>query len=129
VGISIATPAFNGARLLEHCVANEAGQAIKGLEQIAVEPGSTDHRVGFLRRLEKTHPALRWISAPARVQSDAVKEGVAWRAPHVGELNADDDCEIGVLRHVVALSVGSRDPDGLRVSGKPGGPILPQGIP
>lgn len=94
--ITVVTPAYNSAELIDDCIASVLEQQYPNLEYIVVDGGSSDGTVDVVRRYEDR---LRsWTSEPDNGQADALNKGFR-RA--TGELvcwlNSDDFFYPGAL--------------------------------
>jgi len=94
--ITVITPVFNGAELLEECIRSVLEQGYDRLEYGIVDGGSTDGTLDVISRYEDR--LAFWISEPDDGQADALNKGfrrssgdlVCW-------LNADDFFYAGAL--------------------------------
>jgi glycosyltransferase involved in cell wall biosynthesis len=110
--LCIITPVYNGARYLEACVRNVAGQWTEGIVHWVLDGGSKDGSIEILTRLSEEFSHLKWISEPDKGQSDAMNKGLrkaenSW----IGFLNVDDFYEPGILPKVVKRIQVAQDPD------------------
>lgn len=88
--ISIVTPSYNGAKLLERCILSLRGQTYQNFEHIIVDGGSTDETLSILKRYEGTYN-MRWISEKDGGMYDAIRKGFAMAEGDVfAWLNTDD---------------------------------------
>jgi glycosyltransferase involved in cell wall biosynthesis len=109
--LSIITPVYNGEKFISGCIESVAAQNCAGVEHVIVDGRSTDRTVQILGEKAKTHPHLRWISAPDRGQSDALNTGISMaRAEYIGILNTDDFYEPGTLSHVTGIIKNLSEP-------------------
>lgn len=97
--ISLITPSFQQASMLERCLASVALQGDGLVEHIVVDGGSTDGSRGII---EAHADALAWWCCEKdRGQSDALNKGLAHATGAViGWLNSDDALLPGALRTV-----------------------------
>jgi glycosyltransferase involved in cell wall biosynthesis len=113
--ISIITPSFNRASMIEIAIQSVAMQPYPRVEHIIIDGGSTD---GTLELLKK-YPHLRIISEPDRGVYDALNKGIALaNGEIIGHLNTDDFYEPNIFAEVaeaflknpgiVAVSGGAR---------------------
>jgi glycosyltransferase involved in cell wall biosynthesis len=87
--ISVVTPTYNGAELLEDCILSVLDQGYPNFECIVVDGGSTDGTVEILRRYENR--IAYWVSEPDGGQADALNKGLRRATGElVSWLNADD---------------------------------------
>lgn len=86
--VSIVTPSFNMAGLIEETIRSVLEQDYPNVEYIVVDGGSSDGTLDILKRYEGR---LRYVSEPDRGQTDAINKGFALtRGPIFAFLNADD---------------------------------------
>jgi GT2 family glycosyltransferase len=106
--ITVITPVYNRADLLEHCIVSVLDQDYPKLEFGIVDGGSTDGSVDLVRRYEDK--LAFWMSEPDDGQADGLNKGFR-RA--TGELvcwlNADDFFYPGALEAAAEAYVA--DPD------------------
>jgi glycosyltransferase involved in cell wall biosynthesis len=106
--ISVVTPAYNSAELLEDCIVSVLEQGYPNLEYIVIDGASTDGSLEILRRYEDR--LTYWTSEPDDGQADALNKGFR-RA--TGELvcwlNSDDFFYPGAL--AAAAEAYLADPD------------------
>ena len=96
--VSIVTPAYNSAHVIERTIASVMNQDYPRVEHIVIDGGSTDGTVDILRR----YPHLRWISEPDRGQSNAINKGFRMAQGEVlAWLNADDTYNPGAISTAV----------------------------
>lgn len=95
--ITIITPVYNGADLIQRTIDSIHQQVYANIEHIVMDAGSTD---GTLDVLRASADRLTWVSEPDKGQSDALNKGFA-RATgqYLTWLNADDFFYPGTLRH------------------------------
>ena len=102
--VSIVTPSYNMAPLLEETIESVLGQDYPHIEYIVMDGGSTD---GSLEILRKYEGRLRYESRPDRGATDAINRGFRQsRGPIFAFLNADDTYLPGAVatavRHLLA---------------------------
>jgi glycosyltransferase involved in cell wall biosynthesis len=87
--VSIITPAFNSAELLEKCIDSVLNQTYPHVEHIIHDGGSTDETLEILK---KYGDRIQWVSEPDRGQSDGLDKALArCTGDIIGVLNADDE--------------------------------------
>jgi glycosyltransferase involved in cell wall biosynthesis len=88
--VSIITPTFNRAHLLEFTIRSIARQTYANFEHIVVDGASTDDTLEILERHRGTYP-LRWISEPDGGMYAAINKGLRQaRGSILAYLNSDD---------------------------------------
>lgn len=101
--LSIVTPTFNCASLIEHCIESVLAQGYPNLEHIVVDGASKDNTVEILKR----YPHVRWISEPDHGEAEALNKGLRLVTGEViGWLNGDDQYAPGALEKVVKMFAG-----------------------
>lgn len=87
--ISIVTPSFNHANLIEETILSVINQGYPNLEYIVIDGGSTDHTTDIIRKYEK-HLSY-WVSEKDKGLYDALNKGFSRSTGEVmGWLNSDD---------------------------------------
>lgn len=106
--VSVVIPVFNGAPFVAKAVASVQAQAVKDVEILIVDDGSTDGSQQVLTELERTH-GIRWFQqdhgGPARSRNKGIEEA---RGEFVALLDCDDVWLPGKLEAQVRLM--QRDP-------------------
>jgi len=88
--VTVVTPTFNRAVLLEATIRSVRAQAYPNIEHLVVDGGSTDGTVALLRRYEGTY-GLRWTSEPDGGMYSAINKGLQQgRGEIQAYLNSDD---------------------------------------
>jgi len=88
--VSIVTPTFNRAPLLEGTICSVRGQSYPNVEHVVVDGGSSDDTLALLRRYESTYN-LRWTSGTDAGMYDAINKGLASTSGDiVAYVNSDD---------------------------------------
>lgn len=88
--VSIVTPTFNRADLLEPTLRSVRRQTYTNFQHIVVDGGSSDGTVDLLRRYEPTYP-LDWISEPDGGMYQAINKGMRKATGEIlAYLNSDD---------------------------------------
>src|SRR4051794_6488746 len=88
--VSIVTPTWNRAALLERTIASIRAQSFTDYEHIVVDGASTDGTSQLLSRLEGDY-RLAWTSEPDQGMYDAINKGMASaRGEILAYLNSDD---------------------------------------
>ncbi len=96
--VSIVTPAYNSAHVIERTIASVMAQDYPRIEHIVVDGGSTDGTVDIVRR----HDHLRWVSERDRGQSDAINKGFCMAQGQIlAWINADDTYNPGAVSTAV----------------------------
>ncbi len=97
--ISIVTPSFNQADLLDRTIRSVLEQGYPNLEYIVQDGGSSDRTVEVLGRFDgRLH---HWESAPDNGQADAINRGFAHTTGEImAYLNSDDLFLPGALNYV-----------------------------
>jgi glycosyltransferase involved in cell wall biosynthesis len=90
--VTVLTPAYNRAALLEDVYRSLCAQTFKDFEWLVIDDGSTDDTVARLERWQRTAPFdLRWRSQPNSGKHVALNVGVgASRGRFVAVLDSDD---------------------------------------
>jgi hypothetical protein len=97
--ISIVTPSFNQAHLIERTIRSVLDQAYPNLEYIVQDGASTDGTAGVLARFDDR--LCHWESKPDRGQTDAINRGFARATGDIlAYLNSDDLLLPGALNAV-----------------------------
>lgn len=87
--ISIVTPVFNRADMIEQTIQSVLGQHYPNLEYIIIDGGSTDGTVDIIRRYENR--LAYWISEPDNGMYDAIMKGLAHATGDIlAWINSDD---------------------------------------
>lgn len=88
--VSIVTPTFNRASLLELTLRSVRNQTYGNLEHIVVDGGSSDGTQDLLRRYEALYP-ITWSSGPDGGMYEAINKGMREaRGEILAYLNSDD---------------------------------------
>jgi glycosyltransferase involved in cell wall biosynthesis len=88
--VSIVTPTWNRAALLEQTIASIRAQSFTDYEHIVVDGASTDDTSELLSRIEGDYP-VTWRSEPDHGMYDAINKGMALaRGEILAYLNSDD---------------------------------------
>lgn len=105
--ISVITPVFRGAAMLQACLDNVAAQGCPHVEHIVVDGGSDDGTWEILQANAARMPWLSWLSERDRGQADAMNKGIALaRGDYLSFLNVDDFYEPGALNRAVEIIRG-----------------------
>jgi glycosyltransferase involved in cell wall biosynthesis/2-polyprenyl-3-methyl-5-hydroxy-6-metoxy-1,4-benzoquinol methylase len=97
--ITVITPVYNGAPLIEECLRSVLGQDYSNLEYIVVDGGSTDGTLEVVRRYEDR--LAFWTSESDKGQADAINKGLRRSTGDVVSwVNADDFLYPGALAAV-----------------------------
>jgi len=100
--VSVITPAYNAARVIERAVHSVAAQSVATLEHIVIDDGSTDDTRAMLRSLQPDFPDLHVIVKPHEGAAQARNAGIeAARGRYVAFLDADDEWLPGKLARQV----------------------------
>ncbi len=87
--LSIVTPSFNQAQVLERTLRSVLDQNYANLEYVVVDGGSTDGSVEIIRRYADR--LASWVSEPDRGQYDAINKGFARTTGEImAWINSDD---------------------------------------
>lgn len=106
--ISLITPSYQQAAMLERCLESVASQGDGFVEHIVVDGGSTDGSKEIIAA--HAHRLAWWCSERDAGQSDALNKGLAHATGEVfGWLNSDDRMLPGALRYVAEAFAA--DPD------------------
>ena len=88
--VSIVTPTFNRAGLLQYTINSIRNQTYAHVEHIIMDGASTDDTIALLRRSEGTY-RMRWKSAPDAGMYHAINAGLATAKGEIlAYLNSDD---------------------------------------
>lgn len=88
--VSVITPSYNRAHLIERCLRSVRDQQYPYIEHIVVDGGSSDNTVEVLERYRDSY-RLSWISEPDQGMYDAINKGLALAQGEViCYLNTDD---------------------------------------
>lgn len=88
--VTIVTPSFMRAELIDMCLRSVADQDYPHIEHIVVDGGSTDGTIGILREYEDAH-GVRWVSEPDGGMYDAINKGLSMATGSIlAYLNTDD---------------------------------------
>lgn len=110
--ISIVTPSYNRADILETAIKSVYAQGIDRLEFIIIDGGSTD----YTREVVKRYPEIIYYSEPDNGIYDAVNKGIRLaKGQYIGWLNSDDYYPKDALR--VALHLLQEHPNWAAVFG------------
>jgi teichuronic acid biosynthesis glycosyltransferase TuaG len=89
--VSVVTPAYNAAHVLEHVIDSVARQTLPALEHIVIDDGSGDATAEILSRKIMEVPGLRTITQPRRGAAEARNAGIeVARGRYVAFLDSDD---------------------------------------
>lgn len=102
--ISIVTPTYNRANLLERCIKSVVDQEYRNLEFIVIDGNSSDNTRELLNKYNST--ITKWISEADSGPMDAVRKGYKFvTGDYVFFLSSDDYLEKGILAdagHILA---------------------------
>jgi glycosyltransferase involved in cell wall biosynthesis len=88
--VTIITPSYNRAWIIQECIDCIKNQSYKNIEHIVIDGASTDHTLDILKREQKNYN-LQWISEKDRGVYDAVNKGIKLaKGQIVTYLNTDD---------------------------------------
>jgi len=88
--ISIVTPSYNRAWIIQRCIDCIRGQTYPNIEHIVVDGGSTDETLEILKKNQSGYN-LRWISEKDNGMYDAINKGIKLATGKiVAYLNTDD---------------------------------------
>ncbi|RII27588.1 MAG: hypothetical protein CXR31_04945 [Geobacter sp.] len=97
--VSIITPAYNRANLLEETIESILSQDYPNLEYIVLDDGSTDATLEVIKRYEGR---LRWDSHPNMGETLTVNKGFSMTGGEiVGVVNSDDPLLPGAITRIV----------------------------
>ena len=100
--VSVITPAFNSALVLEDCLLSVKRQG-EGVEHIVIDGGSLDGTVDLLKKHEPDYQ-LKWISERDSGIAEATNKGFALaQGEIVAWLDADNYYQPGVIAEVVDI--------------------------
>ncbi len=87
--ISIVTPVFNRAGMIDQTIQSVLGQHYPNLEYIIIDGGSTDGTVDIIRRYE--NQLAYWVSEPDKGMYDAIMKGFSRSTGDIlAWINSDD---------------------------------------
>jgi len=105
--ISIITPSYNRAGMIETAIRSVLDQNYPDIEHIIIDGGSTDGTLEVLKKF----PHLRVISEPDQGMYDALNKGLKMAAGEmIGFLNTDDFYAPGIFERI-ALSFSEKPVD------------------
>lgn len=108
--ISIVTPSYNQASMLERTIRSVLDQGYPRLQFVIQDGGSTDHSVEIIRRYEMHLHA--WESAPDEGQAHAIETGFSRTDGQImGWLNSDDILLPGALWEIARTYQQNPDVD------------------
>ena len=88
--VSIVTPSFNRAEMLERAILSVAGQGYRDIEHLVIDGGSTDGSVAVLEKMASLY-GVRWVSEPDRGMYHAINKGMLIAQGQIlAYLNSDD---------------------------------------
>ena len=88
--VSIVTPVYNQASMIEQTLVSVASQTYPRVEHIVIDGGSTDGTVDAIKSFAQHHP-LTWISEPDDGMYDVINKGLARAQGDIlAYLNGDD---------------------------------------
>jgi len=100
--ISIVSPSFNCAGLVQRCIESVLAQNYPNFEHIIVDGASTDGTVEVLKR----YPHLRWISEPDKGEAEALNKALRMvTGDVVNWLNVDDAYLGNQVFHLIAQTM------------------------
>jgi glycosyltransferase involved in cell wall biosynthesis len=101
--VSVITPAYNRASLLEETIQSVLSQDYPNLEYIVLDDGSTD---GTLEVIKKYDGQIRWDSHPNMGETRTVNKGFSMATGEIiGVINSDDPLLPGAIRELAAKLV------------------------
>lgn len=101
--VSVITPAYNRASLLEETIQSVLSQDYPNLEYIVLDDGSTD---ATLEVIKKYDGQIRWDSHPNMGETRTVNKGFSMATGEIiGVINSDDPLLPGAIRALVAKLV------------------------
>lgn len=96
--ISILTPSFNSANVIEKAILSVLNQGYPNFEHIICDGGSKDGTVEILKK----YPHLKWISEPDKGQCDAMNKAFSMsNGDIISYLNADDYYQKGAFNKII----------------------------
>jgi glycosyltransferase involved in cell wall biosynthesis len=88
--VTIITPSYNRAWIIQECIDCIKNQSYKNIEHIVIDGASTDHTLDILKHEQKNYN-LQWISEKDRGIYDAVNKGIKLaKGQIIAYLNTDD---------------------------------------
>jgi len=109
--VSIITPTFNRANLLEKVIQNIIAQDYENIEHIVVDGASSDNTLEILKKYEDKLN-LRWISEKDKGQADATNRGLKLAKGEIyGLCNSDDFYAQGAIKKAVKVFIENPDVD------------------
>lgn len=96
--ISILTPSFNSANVIEKAILSVLNQGYPNFEHIICDGGSKDGTVEILKK----YPHLKWVSEPDKGQCDAMNKAFSIsNGDIISYLNADDYYQSGAFNKII----------------------------
>lgn len=101
--VSIITPAFNSADVIEKCILSVKNQTYNNIEHIIIDGGSNDNTKEILEKYSKEYN-LKWVSEKDNGIADAMNKGFKMASGDIfAWIDADNYYDLNIVDEVVKI--------------------------